>query len=320
MPSIELIWALAASILLLVEQVRHRRSLRHELKSLRSSYDAVIHRNDELTQASDRMGDLYRYQLLTSRKRAARIKKVLDVATSINSNLSLDVVLHEIVHAVTEAAGFRIVLLRVLNEGETEFQARAFSGLSREAIRKLEQRPVPRQEVEGWLKGEFRVNRSYFISHSRKFWGETDDEGWTPELGVRQEGEWHQEDVLFVPLYSKDGAIVGYFSVDDPVDRRLPSRETIETLEILATHAVVAMQNANLYVTLNDSMIRLEEATERSEQVTELKNKFISTVSHELLTPLTAIRAYAEALLTHVGSTTVERQKEFLGVIDEQSL
>jgi hypothetical protein len=223
-PSVELLWALAASILLLVEQVRNRRSLKHELKSLRSSYDAVIHRNDELTQASDKMGDLYRYQLLTSRKRAARIKKVLDVATSINSNLSLDVVLHEIVHAVTEAAGFRIVLLRVLNEGETDFEARAFAGLSREAIRKLEQRPVPRQEFESWLKEEFRVNRSYFISHSRKFWGEADDDGWTPELGARQEGEWHQEDVLFVPLHTKDGAIVGYLSVDDPVDLRLPSR------------------------------------------------------------------------------------------------
>lgn len=103
-PSIELIWALAAAVLLLVEQVRHRRSLRHELKSLRTSYDAVIHRNDELTQASDKMGDLYRYQLLTSRKRAARIKKVLEIATSINSNLSLDKVLHEIVHAVSDAA------------------------------------------------------------------------------------------------------------------------------------------------------------------------------------------------------------------------
>src|SRR5262245_40759795 len=320
MPSIELIWALAASILLLVEQVRHRRSLRHELKSLRSSYDAVIHRNDELTQASDRMGDLYRYQLLTSRKRAARIKKVLEVATSINSNLSLDVVLHEIVHAVSEAAGFRIVLLRVLNQAGTHFEARAFSGLRREAIRKLEQHAIPRQEFESWLKEEFRVSRSYFISHEKKFWGEDDEEGYTPELGVRQEGEWHQEDVLFVPLHTKDGATVGYFSVDDPIDRRLPSRETIETLEILATHAVVAIQNASLYELLGQSMERLEEATERSEQVAELKNQFISTVSHELLTPLTAIRAYAEALLEHVGSTTVDMQRQFLGVIDEQSL
>ena len=319
-PSVELIWALAASVLLIVEQLRHRRSLRHELKSLRSSYDAAIHRNEELTQASDKMGDLYRYQLLTSRRRAARIKKVLEIATSINSNLSLDKVLHEIVHAVSEAAGFRIVLLRVLNDSSGEFEARAFAGLSREAIRKLEQHPIPRSEFDSWLKEEFRVSRSYFISHERKFWGKEDDEGYTPDLGIRKEGEWHQEDVLFVPLYTKDGAAIGYLSVDDPVDRRLPSRETVETLEILATHAVVAIQNASLYERLNQSMGQLEEATERAEELNDLKSSFVSTVSHELRTPLTAIRAYVEALLESVGSPNVEMQRQFLGVIDDQSL
>jgi signal transduction histidine kinase/HD-GYP domain-containing protein (c-di-GMP phosphodiesterase class II) len=319
-PSVELVWALAASVLLIMEQLRHRRSLRHELKSLRSSYDAAIHRNEELTEASDKMGDLYRYQLLTSRKRAARIKKVLEIATSINSNLSLDKVLHEIVHAVSDAAGFRIVLLRVLNDSSGEFEARAFAGLNREAIRKLEQHRIPRSEFDSWLKEEFRVSRSYFISHDRKFWGKEDDEGFTPDLGMRKEGEWHQEDVLFVPLYTKDGATIGYLSVDDPVDRRLPSRETVETLEILATHAVVAIQNASLYERLNQSMGQLEEATERAEELNDLKSSFVSTVSHELRTPLTAIRAYVEALLESVGSPNIEMQRQFLGVIDDQSL
>ena len=319
-PAVELVWALAASVLLIMEQVRHRHSLRHELKSLRSSYDAVIHRNDELTQASDKMGDLYRYQLLTSRKRASRIKKVLEIATSINSNLSLDKVLHEIVHAVADAAGFRIVLLRVVDERTGDFEARAFAGLNREAIRKLEQHRIPRSEFGSWLKEEFRVSRSYFISHERKFWASEEDDGYTPDLGVRQEGEWHQEDVLFVPLYTKDGEVIGYLSVDDPVDRRLPSRETIETLEILATHAVVAIQNASLYERLNQSMAKLEEATERSEELNELKNTFLSTVSHELRTPLTTIRAFLEPLLEHVGTPNLEMQRDFLTVIDEQSL
>jgi Leu/Phe-tRNA-protein transferase len=44
-PSAELLWALAASALLIVEQVRHRRSLKRELKSLRTSYEAAINRN-----------------------------------------------------------------------------------------------------------------------------------------------------------------------------------------------------------------------------------------------------------------------------------
>ncbi|HEY7727409.1 MAG TPA: GAF domain-containing protein, partial [Candidatus Eisenbacteria bacterium] len=318
MPDFELGWALAATGLLLVEQVRHRRALRREVHTLRASFSAAVHRNEELSEAADRMGELYKSQLLTSRKRAARIKKVLEIATSINSNLSIDKVLHEIVHAVSDAVGFRIVLLRVLNERQGAFEARAFAGLAREAIQKLEQQQVRREEFESWLREEFRISRSFFISHESRFWTPGDAEGYTPDLGVRREGEWHAEDVLFVPLYTKDGAVIGYLSVDDPVDRKPPERETIEMLEILATHAVVALQNAALYERLNESLRQLTEATERAEELNRMKSSFVSTVSHELRTPLAAVLAYAEGLAHQLGAANVARQREFLGVILEQ--
>jgi signal transduction histidine kinase/HD-GYP domain-containing protein (c-di-GMP phosphodiesterase class II) len=318
MPAVELVWALAATGLLLFEQVRHRRALRREVTTLRISFSAAAERNRELSEAADRMGELYKSQLLTSRKRAARIKKVLEIATSINSNLAIDRVLHQIAHAVSDAAGFRIVLLRVLDERRGRFEARAFAGLSREAIQKLEQEPVPRDEFEGWLREEFRIGRSYFIAHESRFWPPGETGGYTPDLGARHAGEWHAEDVLFVPLYTKDGAVLGYLSVDDPVDRRPPTRETIEMLEILATHAVVALQNAALYERLNESLAQLTEATERAEELDRLKSSFVSTVSHELRTPLAAVLAYAEGLSDQLGTANVTRQREFLKVILDQ--
>ncbi|HEX7079298.1 MAG TPA: HD domain-containing phosphohydrolase [Candidatus Eisenbacteria bacterium] len=320
MPSVELTWALAASALLLWEVTRHRRSLHKEIRSLKGSLESAAQRNDELTRAAEEVGALYRGELIASRLRAGRLRKILDVATSLNSNLALDKVLHEIVHAVRDAAGYRIVLLRVLDDRTDRFEARAFAGLDREAIAKLEDSPVPRAEFEGWLRDEFRMGRSYFISHERHFWGDQDDEGYVPDLGERKEGEWNAEDVLFVPLTTKDGAVIGYLSVDDPVDRRRPTREIVETLEILATHAVVALQNGALYERLSESLRQLEEATERAEEMNDLKSSFVSIVSHELKTPLTHIRSYVEALIENVGTSNIEMQREFLTVIDEQSL
>lgn len=320
MPSVELIWALAATTLLLIEALGHRRGLRRELRAARGSYDSAVARNEQLTQAADEMATLYRNELLASRKRASRLKKILETATSINSNLALDKVLHEVVHAVSDAAGFRIVLLRVLNERSQCFEARAFAGLNRDAIGKLEQRPVPKAQFESWLQDKFRIGRSYFIGHEAKFWDEHDDGAVTPNLGERKASEWNAEDVLFVPLVTKDGTVVGYLSVDDPVDKKRPSKEAAETLEILATHAVVALQNAELYEQLHESMRQLEEATERAEELNDLKSSFVSIVSHELRTPLTLIRAYVEALQENVGTPNMEMQREFLGVIDEQSL
>jgi signal transduction histidine kinase/HD-GYP domain-containing protein (c-di-GMP phosphodiesterase class II) len=318
MPTIELTWALVASGLLLWEAFRHRRALGREIRSLKGSYESAVARNEQLTQAAEEMGKLYRNELLASRKRAGRLKKVLETATSINSNLAIDRVLHEIVHAVSDGAGFRIVLLRVLNPDTQLFVARAFAGLDREAMLKLEQHPVTREQFESWLKEEFRMSRSYFISHERNFWIGEDDKGYTPSLGPRRASEWNAKDALFVPLTAKDGSILGYLSVDDPADRKRPTDELVETLEILATHAVVAIQNAELYERLNDSMRLLEEATARAEELSDLKSSFVSIVSHELRTPLTIIRSYVEGLAGILGTANVDRQREFVGIIDEQ--
>ncbi len=318
--AIELTWALAASGILLYEAGCRRRTLSRELRGLRSSLDAAVQRNDQLSNAAEEMGRLYREQLLTSRQRAGRLRKVLEIATSINSNLSLDKVLHEIVHAVRDAVGYRIVLLRVLNARTGAYEARAFAGLDRDAITKLEEYDVTKEEFDSWLRDEFKLGRATFIPHDRKFWGEHDPHSYTPNLGERAEGEWHQDDVLFVPLRGKEGGPIGYLSVDDPSDRRRPTREIVEMLEILASHAVVALQNAALVERLQESMGRLEEATERAEELNELKSSFVSTVSHELRTPLTHIRAYVEALQQNVGSANLGMQRDFLRVIDEQSL
>jgi signal transduction histidine kinase/HD-GYP domain-containing protein (c-di-GMP phosphodiesterase class II) len=318
--SAELIAAVAACGAMVAQALRYRSKFRKQMGALRNSYDVVIQRNDQLTKAADEMGRLYRSQLIRSRKQSARLQKVLETASSINSDLALDKVLHGIVHAVSDAVGFRLVLLRVWNDEKDAFEARAFAGLDRAAIEKLERHDVTRPDFESWLRDEFRVSGSYFISHKAKFWPEGDKEGFTPDLGVRREGEWHQDDVLLVPLRMKDGTIVGYLSVDDPADRRIPSREVIETIEILAAHAVAALQNAMLYEQLAESMRQLEEATERADELNDLKTSILSTVSHELRTPLTVIRTYVEPLLESVGGTNHEMQRKFLRVIDEQSL
>jgi signal transduction histidine kinase/HD-GYP domain-containing protein (c-di-GMP phosphodiesterase class II) len=318
--SAELIVAAAAAGALVVETLRHRHTLKKECGTLRNAYDVVHQRNEQLMAAADEMGRLYRNQLLKSRKQSARLQKVLETASSINSDLSLDKVLHGIVHAVTDSVGFRLVLLRVWNDRKEAFEARAFAGLDRSAIEKLERHDVTRPEFEGWLREEFRVSRSYFISHKAKFWPEGDDEGYTPNLGERREGEWHQDDVLLVPLRMKDGTVVGYLSVDDPADRRVPSRDVIETVEILAAHAVAALQNATLYEQLAESMRQLEEATERAEELNDLKASFVSIVTHELKTPLTVILGNVEPLLDSVGGTNHEMQRDFLEGIHEQGL
>lgn len=59
-------------------------------------------------------------------------------------------------------------------------------------------------------------------------------------------------------------------------------------------------------------------AARRTDEIEQLKNEFVSTVSHELKTPLAAIKAYTATLLSNPDLPGQERD-DYLNVIDQQS-
>ncbi len=52
MPSADLVWALAATGLLLFEALGRRKALRRELRDIKNSYDAAVARNEQLSHAA----------------------------------------------------------------------------------------------------------------------------------------------------------------------------------------------------------------------------------------------------------------------------
>jgi len=252
-------------------------------------------------------------------RRADNLARILQTSNRLNTNLDLEPLLDEIVEAVRQSLGFRMVLLRIFDEETNSFEARAFAGLDADAIRKLSSKTVPLETFRSWLKDEFKIGQSYFISHKRDFWSDRKEDIYIPDLGAREEGEWHPEDTLFVPLWIGDQRLVGYLSVDDPVDRKIPTAEAIETLEIFANQTVTAIENARLYGRLEENIIELRDMTKRLRELNEIKSNFVATVSHELRTPLTSIRAYAETLARDWGTSPRETEIEFLSIIEEEA-
>lgn len=312
--------ALAAIAALVAGGAFVRRWRRNRVRELEDRCARLIQANDRLEEAKERAFELFHNQMAASKKRTGQLQKVFELSNLINSELDLERVLQSVVNAVRECLGYRIVLLRVLDEERGVFQARAFAGLPYDAISMLERYEVLREEFESWVQERFRISNSYFISHEWNFWSKEDDElAYVPNLGERREGEWHQDDVLFVPMRTREGKLMAYMSVDDPGDKRLPTLETIETLELFANEGATAIQNATLYRRLEENMHQIKVTAERMKELNELKSNFVSTVSHELRTPLTSIRAYVETLLDAGETIDPPTRHEFLGIINDES-
>lgn len=292
--------AVGALILAEIAYITIRRQLRADRSTEREKQEAA--RTNEL-----------------ARVRAGNLARILEISNRINANLELQPLLNQIVEAVRESLGFGMVLVRILNEDTGCFEARAFAGLEEDAIEKLSANEVPLRTFKTWMTPEFEVSGSYFISHEHEFWRNMEDEVYVPDLGERSNGEWHPMDSLFVPLWTRDQRLIGYLSVDDPIDRKVPGAETIEILEIFANQAVTAIDNARLYGKLEEHIVELREATKRLKELNEIKSNFVATVSHELRTPLTSIRAYAETLLRDLGNSPRETELEFLNIIEQEA-
>jgi len=58
--------------------------------------------------------------------------------------------------------------------------------------------------------------------------------------------DWDPQDMLYAPLWIPGGRIVGILSVDDPVDGRKPTSESLAPLELFLHQAAVAIENARL--------------------------------------------------------------------------
>jgi signal transduction histidine kinase len=103
-------------------------------------------------------------------------------------------------------------------------------------------------------------------------------------------------------------ALVNPLRAADPLDEVVRQRERTH---ILFTSALALMLGVGLL-----AMIR---GAARARELAQLKSDFVSTVSHELKTPLTSIRMFAEMLQQGVAQGDAEKMHRYHGVIVQES-
>lgn len=131
----------------------------------------------------------------------------------------------------------------------------------------------------------------------------------------------YQKDVLsklgvaiIFPMSSKDNKILGYLFLGKKKSGRKYSVEDIELLGAVASHTSLAIERLKL----QEAVIYEQTENQRLAELNEIKSLFVSSVSHDLKTPLTSIRMFTE-LLKNKRKLNPEKEREYLDIIEGES-
>jgi len=207
--------------------------------------------------------------------RLAEVSTLYTLSTQITSSLSTSSVLDSIVSILRMTLDCRACSIFLLNPTKEYLQLETASGPS------VAWRGIARLRVGEGISGRaITERRSIYIPDTHL---EPDFIFFDPQI----------RSLLVVPLIIRDEPI-GTLSIDDTQPNAFD--EEVRLLTIAAAQAAVAIENAQLYESLQASYRQLERTFDELRHLDEMKSELIQNISHELRTPLTFIKGYVELL------------------------
>jgi GAF domain-containing protein len=239
-----------------------------------------------------------------SRQRRA-LEHLLRISAGLTSTSVDAAPLQLVVDGIHAALGFLKVALHVVVEDA--LVPSAFAGWPADAAAVHHVFPVG--EFSSLFQEEYEIAGCYLVPDEIAVGlVATTHQIYESEMNGRGRHGW-RGDWLLVPLYGREGGLLGVVWADDPADRLRPDEETLKILRMFANHAAAAIEASKDVAALRDLVERLRE-------LDTMKDDFVALVSHELRTPLTSIQGYTELLREDVEDP---QQQSFLDVVERST-
>jgi signal transduction histidine kinase len=219
--------------------------------------------------------------------------------------------LESIAESVSILFGFRYVTIVAADEPGGDLYRRVLLGFDPDVIKTRLGERIARDDIKTILLPEFEVLPNCFYNPAERelFWERSIYIGNSTGHEKRSSpNAWHERDTLTLVLPDRDGMMLGYLSVDGPIDGLVPSIDTLRQMQLFLNLVGLALGNTRAH--------RNEiERRELLEENVRLQNEFFSMVSHEVRSPLAAIRGATSLLESHFETMGDERRGELLGVL-----
>ncbi len=219
----------------------------------------------------------------SNHRRRQLLGDILQASRGFRVNEPLERLAEIIASEVCSCTGFRMAVVNLMDETGWEVVVAGMHGLPPEGVRQLADQRIPVELMRRLLGSEHKISESYYIRHDRRpDVGGLERYLFTPTLQEQRSGGWHPDDILIIPMRTKEQEFLGYLSVDDPADGDSPTFESVQALELLASLAATAIENAQLYQQAQKEIAVRKQAEESLAREQHMLQTFMDNVDEHI--------------------------------------
>ncbi|OGF57174.1 MAG: hypothetical protein A2Z21_03200 [Candidatus Fraserbacteria bacterium RBG_16_55_9] len=239
--------------------------------------ERVVHALIEIIRKRDPFPEERRAWFDQERARLQQREAFLRISEGILAGKEIQQTLNEVVNAITQHTPFRRAALALYDRPISPRSAEkvqiihiACAGLTPTDEERIKAHPLPPKERKKVFREDFRISRSYYVPHDRLPWGE--HPGLIKsKVQPSPKSSWHPDDTLCIPMWIED-RLLGTITVDEPVDGRVPTTQTLEPMEMFANLTAIAVSEAENKRRLHEAVNQLKEASYR-DPLTKMYNR-----------------------------------------------
>ncbi len=263
-------------------------------------------------------------------RRADQLARLSEISNAFRTNRPLLEVLEDTAYAIVDSVGYDVVLLSLVKDSPPRLYHEVGAGIPVAQFQQLRQSgaALPLTQLQAVMTDEFRLSHSYFIpAESKAVWQgrlsipylENDRPFGTIEP-VQSKDAWQTGDLLFTPLTDTDGDIIGLLTVENPANGRRPDLAALNTLEIFANQAAIAIESARLFDLeqqrrrLADTLRGVAEAISSQLEFDELLNVVLQALRKVVDYDSASVQLLQEDRLVIIGGQGWEDSQQILGL------
>lgn len=196
------------------------------------------------------------YRIATTEKRNRRLKQLLITSNIFKLHLNLTEMLNEVVWSIKFSLDFNLVMLGLISNKSGQMEIKAVACDDKIKALQIGEIKFDTTRFKNIFKKQYRRGKSYFIQEKEPLLEGLKDIYYNQgRFNAEGENYWTWYSMLVVPIRRREDKIVGFLMVDDPADCLIPTKETLHTLEILATQISIAIDNRLTYLQSKEKII-----------------------------------------------------------------